>query len=605
MPEIEALLRTERGVRAAERLTRATERNIRAMERWQRRMERGERQVRRMGRAARGAETQLLGFISAFGGLQAARTVTAAIDQYANARNRLIAIGVAADRTAGQLRNLQQVADEQRTTFDTTTTIYQRFARAAQDLGRDQNQVLRITRAVAATARLSGATTQERQNALVQLTQGLGPGGLRGDEFRSIREQLPTVLNVIARQLGVSVLHLRQLSQQGKLTGDVILDSFLNANEELERSAQLPTTISESFVLLSNATTQLGADLQSLNSVFADTVGFLAGGVRNLANWTGELTLAENAARSLTIAIGTAATVGAFSLVGGFATLGALFTSPVFAFASGVGILAFITGLETNTGRAAEAWSDLAREVNATANAFGRAAASGTAATAAVQLQQRIRAAQAVRARILQEGPRGGQVPLSAIPGGLSNPALLIRAAENLRGRLGLQEIAGGGLNANQREQQQILRRLLTGDRDPLAIAASLPGSALTVGRGTALGAVDTELARLQAQAEGFGGGGGAGIPVVNAAADRFRTNIARAIIDPLRQALVDEDWDDVGRQIVVNLQQAVLEASVFEPAQDFIKGFLKSLTTQQTQSQQNQEQSSEPQNFVEVEPPI
>jgi len=72
-------------------------------------------------------------------------------------------------------------------------------------------------------AKLAGASTIEASNAFRQLAQALGSGRLAGDEFRSISEQIPTLLGPIAEELGVTVGALKGLAAEGKLTSDVVL----------------------------------------------------------------------------------------------------------------------------------------------------------------------------------------------------------------------------------------------------------------------------------------------------------------------------------------------------------------------------------------------
>ena len=72
-------------------------------------------------------------------------------------------------------------------------------------------------------AKLAGASAIESSNAFRQLAQALGSGRLAGDEFRSVSEQVPTVLAPIAEELGVTIGELKNLAADGKLTSDVVL----------------------------------------------------------------------------------------------------------------------------------------------------------------------------------------------------------------------------------------------------------------------------------------------------------------------------------------------------------------------------------------------
>ena len=114
-------------------------------------------------------------------------------------------------------------------------------------------------------AKLAGASAVESSNAFRQLAQALGSGRLAGDEFRSISEQVPTVLAPIAAELGVTIGELKKLAAEGKLTSDVVLRALGRVGKEgsgfLEELLKNdPTQIFKNF---QNATEDLSIALGS------------------------------------------------------------------------------------------------------------------------------------------------------------------------------------------------------------------------------------------------------------------------------------------------------------------------------------------------------
>ena len=108
-------------------------------------------------------------------------------------------------------------------------------------------------------AKLAGASAIESSNAFRQLAQALGSGRLAGDEFRSISEQVPTVLAPIAEELGVTIGELKGLAAEGKLTSDVVLRALGRVGREGSGFLQQlirndPTQVFKDF---SNATEDL------------------------------------------------------------------------------------------------------------------------------------------------------------------------------------------------------------------------------------------------------------------------------------------------------------------------------------------------------------
>jgi tape measure domain-containing protein len=66
----------------------------------------------------------------------------------------------------------------------------------------------------------------------LQLGQALGSGRLQGDEFRSIAEQVPGILKLVANEMGVTVGQLKQLGSEGKITSDVLINALAKGFEE-------------------------------------------------------------------------------------------------------------------------------------------------------------------------------------------------------------------------------------------------------------------------------------------------------------------------------------------------------------------------------------
>ena len=108
-------------------------------------------------------------------------------------------------------------------------------------------------------AKLAGASTIEASNAFRQLAQALGSGRLQGDEFRSISEQIPTLLAPISEELGVTVGELKKFASEGKLTSDVVLRALRKIETDGASSlkALVAADPTQVFKNLSNATEDL------------------------------------------------------------------------------------------------------------------------------------------------------------------------------------------------------------------------------------------------------------------------------------------------------------------------------------------------------------
>lgn len=81
-------------------------------------------------------------------------------------------------------------------------------------------------------AKVSGATAAESAGALLQLTQALGSGVLRGQELNSVLEQAPGLVVALTKELGKPVSEIRKLAEQGEITSDVVIRALKRAGTE-------------------------------------------------------------------------------------------------------------------------------------------------------------------------------------------------------------------------------------------------------------------------------------------------------------------------------------------------------------------------------------
>lgn len=90
---------------------------------------------------------------------------------------------------------------------------------------------------------LSGASTVAADAAMLQLTQAMSSGVLRGEELNSILEQTPTIAKTIADYMGVSTGQMREMASEGQVTAEVVKNALLGAAEEVNaKFDQMPMT---------------------------------------------------------------------------------------------------------------------------------------------------------------------------------------------------------------------------------------------------------------------------------------------------------------------------------------------------------------------------
>lgn len=282
--------------------------------------ERGTRRVRRniddLGNSATGAQGAVQLLRRALGALATGAAVAQLVrlvDTFTNLQNRLRNVTTSTAQLNAVTDRLFGIANRTRSSFESTTEVFARSALALKDLGISAEETLQFTESLNQAVILSGASAEEANAALIQLSQGLASGTLRGDELRSVLEQLPSVADVIARGLGVTRGQLRELGEQGKITAQDILSSFRQAREELaERFARTVPTIGQAFTVLRNNIIQFigGVDqasgastaLAQLILLLADNVEVLGRSFAAAALTIGTI-FAARAVRSATLAV--------------------------------------------------------------------------------------------------------------------------------------------------------------------------------------------------------------------------------------------------------------------------------------------------------------
>lgn len=259
--------------------------------------------------------------------------------------------------TAVQAR-LFDTSQRLQTSLAATTGLFASLNPAVERLGGNYKSTLTLAEAVGASLRISGAGAQESSAAILQFAQALGSGVLQGDEFRSLAESAPRLMQAIADAIGVPRGALKQMAAEGQLTAAVVANAVIKASGDLKaEAATLPVTVEGAFTKLQNAYAKFIGDSAGANRAtrtLAEGVSTLAANFDKLA--AAVLTAVEVAVAAigvrLVLAI-RAATVqagllgAAMALVGGPAGLVAAVAVGVAAL--GLGLINFSKDAKTAT----------------------------------------------------------------------------------------------------------------------------------------------------------------------------------------------------------------------------------------------------------------
>ena len=218
-----------------------------------RRLRDGERALGRLQQAGNKAENALGRMASMLASAFAVSKIIEYADAYTNLQNRLKLVTDSTEALAQATQNVIDIAQNSRQALGATGDLYFKISQNAEKLGLSVADVSQVTETFGKTLALSGASTQGAEAAILQFSQALASGVIRGDEFNSVAENAPAAMDAFSRALGVGKGELRKLAAEGALTSDVLIQALKEQSEEVDKAfGKTESTISQAFTNLKN-----------------------------------------------------------------------------------------------------------------------------------------------------------------------------------------------------------------------------------------------------------------------------------------------------------------------------------------------------------------
>lgn len=152
------------------------------------------------------------------------------------------------------LQMVYQSAQNARGSLNDMADVVARFGNNAKDAFSSSKEVVDFANLIQKQMTIAGAGTQEASNAMLQLSQALGSGVLRGDELNSIFEQAPNLIQSIADYMDVPIGQIRAMAQEGKISADIVKQAiFADADNINAKFEQIPMTWGQVWTTMSNA----------------------------------------------------------------------------------------------------------------------------------------------------------------------------------------------------------------------------------------------------------------------------------------------------------------------------------------------------------------
>ncbi len=191
--------------------------------------------------------------IAAAFSFEAIRRIIIASDQLNVMQRRLVRFTGSTDSAEKTFRKLAQTASNVGQEIGNISSIFERFSLIREDINATNDQIIQMTDTLAKLGAIGGSSSDEINNALRQLAQGLAGGVLRAEEFNSVVEQTPEIARAIREEMGLTFKELRQAMMDGKLTSDRVFNAILasarKTNEEFEK---MPKSILQASQALKN-----------------------------------------------------------------------------------------------------------------------------------------------------------------------------------------------------------------------------------------------------------------------------------------------------------------------------------------------------------------
>ena len=175
--------------------------------------------------------------------------------------------------------------------FDTASAVAKLGLNAGNAFGGNMDQVIAFMEQVNKQFVIGGATAQEQSNAMIQLTQAMAAGALRGEELNSILDSAPGIARAIEKYMGIAEGSIKTYAEQGLITAEVVKNAmFAMADETNAKFDSMPKTWGQIWTSMKNQTLSMFAPILTKINQIANSTKFqqvttaLINGLAGVAN---------------------------------------------------------------------------------------------------------------------------------------------------------------------------------------------------------------------------------------------------------------------------------------------------------------------------------
>ena len=216
-------------------------------------LEEVENQTHRTGGAAESMKSKFMHAAAAVGAALSIKNIIGLADAMTQTEARLNLITGDLEKTAALQDQIMASANRSRASYQSTADAVAKMGIMAKDAFNNTDELVAFTELINKQFTIAGASVAGQEAAMMQLTQAMASGVLRGEELNSIFEQAPTIIQTIADHLGVSVGEIRAMAAEGQITAQVVKDAMLSSADEINAQfSAMPYTFSQVWTMMQN-----------------------------------------------------------------------------------------------------------------------------------------------------------------------------------------------------------------------------------------------------------------------------------------------------------------------------------------------------------------
>ncbi len=250
-----------------------------------------------------GLTQRITGLVAAYGGLQGVKAIFNTADEFASARARLDLMNDGLQSTNELMQDVYNSAQNSRGSFDSMVSVVARFGTNAKDAFKSSAEAVGFAELVQKEMKIAGASTGEASAAMLQLSQALASGVLRGDELNSVFENAPTIIQSIAKYMDVPVGKIRSMAKEGQLTSEIVKNAIMaDADEINKKFNSMPMTWGDVLTRTLNAIQWAAQPLLNLITAIGqhwNTLAPIFGAVAAVLGTLATAYIAVNAAQAI------------------------------------------------------------------------------------------------------------------------------------------------------------------------------------------------------------------------------------------------------------------------------------------------------------------